>query len=110
MRLFSDQLGVAESAADDAETSTLGRAGGGAPDRRDRLSRRVPRGTPPQCMGGRDRRGADSIIGTTINHHTAPIGHLRHEQISSRLPSRLVSWRQRQNFAGSRVEFHCRQR
>jgi len=34
--LFSDQVGVAEPAADDAETSTLGRAGGGAPDRRDR--------------------------------------------------------------------------
>jgi hypothetical protein len=26
-------------------------------------------------------RGADSIIGTNINHHTAPIGHPRHEQV-----------------------------
>jgi hypothetical protein len=37
------------------------------------------------------RRGAHSIIGTHINHHTAPIGQARHEQVSSRLPSRLVS-------------------
>jgi hypothetical protein len=37
------------------------------------------------------RPGADSIIGTNINHHTAPNGHPRHEQVSSRLPSRLVS-------------------
>jgi hypothetical protein len=29
------------------------------------------------------RRGADSIIGTDINHHTAPNGYPRHEQVSS---------------------------
>jgi hypothetical protein len=33
-----------------------------------------------------------SIIGTNINHHTAPIGCPMHEQVSSGLPSRLVSY------------------
>jgi hypothetical protein len=37
------------------------------------------------------RRGTDSIIGTNISNHTAPNGHRRHEQVLSRLPSRLVS-------------------
>ena len=40
---------------------------------------------------GQVRAGEGSV------RHVAPIDHPRHEQVSSRLPSRLVSWRQRQN-------------
>jgi hypothetical protein len=45
----------------------------------------------PARERGQVRAGEGSV------RHVAPIGHPRHEQVSSRLPSRLVSWRQRQN-------------